>query len=674
MEWDTSVQFLKGVGPKRAASYKKLGISTIRDLLYHFPRDYIDLSNTVSVFEAPLNEAVAVKAVVVKKFPEQRIRKGMAVYKLVLSDGEAEFTVIFYNNPYVHKGMAEGEEYYLYGRFTGNLLRKEMNSPMVLPASADKLFRPVYPLTEGITGSVLQNNIKEALGGLSDGEDFLPAEIRHENKLCTLSFALKNIHFPENENALMLSRKRLSFDELFLLQLGMLRLKNNNRTLTGCKMKPQEVSPYIESLPFSPTGAQLRAIGEITADMQKETPMNRLLQGDVGSGKTAVAAAACYFAWKNGWQSALMAPTEILASQHFETLSEFLSPLGIPVCLLTGSLTAKQKKALKEKLAAGEFAVAVGTHALLQKSTEFSRLGLVITDEQHRFGVEQRALLSQKGDRPHKLVMSATPIPRTLGLIMYGDLDISVLDEMPKNRLPVETFALSGEGLRQRAYGFVKKELLKGRQAYLVCPAIEDDEAAELHAAVSYADNLKSGEFRDFSVGLLHGRLSPAEKEEIMLRFKNGGIQLLVATTVIEVGVDVPNATVMMIEDSDRFGLSQLHQLRGRVGRGSHQSYCILMTESKTPEAKERLKILSSLNDGFKIAEEDLRLRGCGDFFGDRQHGIPPLKIAELDTALTERARRAAVTLLESDSELKAYPKLKAHAGARLLSSENGLD
>lgn len=673
----TSIQYLKGVGEKRAQLYEKLEIHTVRDLLYHFPRTYVDYTSPTPVMETELNAHAVIEACVTKKMPEQNIRRGLSVYKAILNDGESDFTVVFYNNRYAFDALKVDETYLLYGRVTGGFLRREMNSPTVLPADTPERIQPVYSLTEGLTAGIVHANVKQALKLVGETlYDFLPDDIRAENGLCALHYALENIHFPEDERALELAKKRLAFDELLTLQLGMLLLKGRNRALTGFSMQAVPMEDYYTALPFSPTNAQKRAIAEITGDMCAEIPMNRLLQGDVGSGKTAVAAAACYFAYRNGCQSALMAPTEILADQHFHTLNAFLEPLGVNVCLLKGSLTPKQKALLKEKIQRGEFAVVVGTHALVQQSTEFRQLGLVITDEQHRFGVEQRARLAEKGANPHKLVMSATPIPRTLGLIVYGDLDISVLDELPKGRIPIETYAVTGK-VRGRAFGFIEKELAAGRQGYIVCPMIEDSdsEAQNLQAVKSYAKNLEKGAFSGYKLGLLHGKMPAADKEKVMSAFKAGKIQLLVSTTVVEVGVDVPNATVILIENADRFGLSQLHQLRGRVGRGTHKSTCILVTDNVTPEVRERMRILSTISDGFKLSEEDMRLRGCGDFFGERQHGLPPLKIAELDSETLRQTQTAAKKIIARDPTLSESEKLKEAVG-RLFekSGENAMN
>ncbi|MBZ4671289.1 MAG: ATP-dependent helicase RecG [Oscillospiraceae bacterium] len=654
------VKYLKGVGEKRAELYAKLGIYTIYDLLWHIPRGYVDYSSPVKISQAENDLRTAVEGVVKKKFPEATAN-GIKLYKVLASDGENDFKVVFFNNRYAYDALGEGKSYIFYGKVSGNLLSKEIISPTFIPAEQREKLVPVYPLTAGLSEGIIRLNIKSALSCLDGMYDYLPKEVQSENLLCTLSYAFENIHFPEDERALSLAKKRLSFDELFILQIGMLFLKRKNRSRTGFKMQRLEIDEFFDSIPFELTGAQKRAINEAVSDMCSEIPMNRLLQGDVGSGKTAVAAAICYFAHKNGCQSALMAPTEILAAQHFNTLRSFLEPLGVNVCLLTGSVSQKEKEKIKKLISQGDFSVAVGTQALIQNSVEFKNLGLVIADEQHRFGVMQRASLSGKGKSPHRLVISATPIPRTLGLIVYGDLDISILDELPKGRFPVETYAVMGK-LRERAFGFVKKQLSEGRQAYVVCPMIEENELTEgLKAAKSYAEEIKKI-FSGFEVGLLHGKMKPSEKEKIMSDFKEGRIRLLVSTTVIEVGVDVPNANIMLIENADRFGLSQLHQLRGRVGRGSHKSYCVLLTDNLSAEARERLKIIASTSDGFEIAKQDMKLRGCGDFFGERQHGLPLLKIAELDSEMLSQARNSAIKTIKSDPELLKHPKLKAEA------------
>lgn len=648
------VSALKGVGEKRAAYYKKLGISTVYDLLYHLPRGYVDFSCPVSPVDAPVNEYCVLKGRIVMKMPEQRIRKGLSIFKAKATDGLNDFMVVIYNNYYGFKALQTGQEYLFYGKVTGNLLRKEISSPRIIKADTEPLV-PVYHLTTGLTSAAVLQNMREAVLILENEPfDSMPTYLLLENNLISLPHALKAIHFPENQEEADAAARRLAFDEMLILQLGMLMLKEKSRKSTPCVMDEKtDISAFFESLPFEMTSAQQNCVKEISADLCSGSPMNRLLQGDVGSGKTAVAAAACYFAFKNGYQSALMAPTEILAVQHYKTLNGFLEPLGVKTVLLTGSMTAKEKREVKKQLSDGSAAVAVGTHAIIQKDVEFASLGLVITDEQHRFGVAQRAALAGKGKSPHKLVMSATPIPRTLALIIYGDLDISVINEMPKGRIPVKTYAVTGK-LRKRAFNFIKKQLDEGRQAYIVCPVIEDSET-DMLAAKSYAEKAKGEDFADYTVGLLHGKMKSAEKEKVMTDFKDRKIDVLICTTVVEVGVDVPNASVMMIENAERFGLSQLHQLRGRVGRGSFESHCILVTDNTGEECVRRMKIMSSTTDGFKISEEDLKLRGPGDFFGNRQHGLPPLKMAELagNMELVNDTRKIAERILREDPKLE---------------------
>lgn len=673
MKMTDKITALSGVAAKRAVLYNKLGIETVGDLIEHFPKSYTDYSETVKIADAPINEQAVIKGFVTKKIPAARIRQGLVLYKVIVDDGSDTLTVVLYNNRFAYEALELDKEYRLFGRISGGFTRKEMNTPQVIAADETRLIRPKYALTEGLSPQMVITNMTEALRCVSEQvEEFIPDDIRHKYELCTEEYALRNIHFPESAHAAEISRRRLGFDELLVMQCAMGLLRDRSREVTGCPMKPVDIGEFERSLPFEMTGAQKRACGEIFKDMCGITPMNRLVQGDVGSGKTAVAAAACWFAYKNGCQSALMAPTEILARQHYATLKNFLEPLGINVGCLTGSMTQKQKNEIKAQLKSGDINVITGTHALISESTEFDRLGLVITDEQHRFGVNQRKLFAMKGEKPHKLVMSATPIPRTLSLIIYGDLDISIINELPKGRQPVETYAVTGK-LRSRALGFVKKELDAGRQGYIVCPMIDEtDGNSELQAAKAYAEKIAAGELKGYTVGLLHGKMLPGEKDAVMADFKEGKIQLLVSTTVIEVGVDVPNATVIMIESSDRFGLSQLHQLRGRVGRGQYKSTCILLTDNATEETRARLKIMSSLHDGFAIAEEDLKMRGGGDFFGSRQSGLPPLKVADLysDRQLLGDSSNAAKEILKNSPDLSEYPVLKEKA--ELLLDENG--
>ncbi len=655
------IEYLKGVGGARGEKYRKLGINSPYELIYHIPRTYLDFRTHVPVCQAPLNEYSVLKLTIFKKLPPQRIRGGLVICKAVASDGRDDILIVIYNNVYGFQALKEGGTYYMYGKVTGNLLRKEITAPLYINAGETMLIQPVYRLTQGLSVNMVRTNMRQALNLLRDELiETLPEEILSRYGLSPLEWALENIHFPESEEASETARRRLAFDELLKLQLGMSMMKSRSRRNSAYKMNVNvDYHEFERKLPFEMTEDQQKAVREIISDMCREVPMNRLLQGDVGSGKTAVAAAACYFAAKNEAQAALMAPTEILAVQHFRTLSGFLEPFGVRVCLLTGSMTAKKKAAVREQIEQGEIDVIVGTHAIIQKDVSYKSLALVITDEQHRFGVAQRAALAEKGNSPHKLVMSATPIPRTLALIIYGDLDISAITQLPKGRSPVETYAVTGK-LRSRAFGFVRKKLDEGRQAYVVCPMIEDSES-DLFAVKSYAENAANGDLKGYSTALLHGKMSAAEKDRTMKKFREGEIQVLICTTVVEVGVDVPNAAVMVIENAERFGLSQLHQLRGRVGRGSFESSCILITDNTSDECVKRMKIMSSTTDGFKISEEDLKMRGPGDFFGSAQHGLPPLKIADIacNMELMNMAQNCAKELLEDDPAL-SQPKHRA--------------
>ena len=658
------IRFLKGVGEKRAQCYARLGVSTVYDLLRFYPRDYIDYSRPCTIADARPEEASVVRATVYQKGKEQRIRKGLSIFKIFVTD---EISDIF-NSRFAAEALKVGESYLFYGKVTGNLLRREMNAPQILRESKDAVMQPVYPLTEGLTNKMVSANMEQALTFLTPAtKDYLPTEIRKNYRLCSVQQALKNIHFPESEKGLAAAKRRLVFEELFTLELGLSRMRAQNRAGTAVRIPEADLTPFIRSLPFQMTGAQMRCIREALADMGRPVPMNRLLQGDVGSGKTMVAAALVYAAAQAGYQSALMAPTEILAKQHYSTLSKLLEPLGLRIGLLVGSMTAKQKTEMRQALADGIYTLAVGTHALVQEDTAFQKLGLVVTDEQHRFGVAQRGRLAAKGEQPHVLVMSATPIPRTLALLIYGDLDISVLDELPGGRKPVETYRISG-AKRERAYRFVAKHLNAGRQAYLVCPLIEENETLALASVEKYAQLVQQNYLPGYRMGILHGRLKAAEKQRIMDEFVSGKLQVLVATTVIEVGIDVPNANVMLIENAERFGLSQLHQLRGRVGRGEHQSYCIFMQGNEEEETSRRLEILNKSNDGFFIAGEDLKLRGPGDLFGIRQSGQLEFRIGDIyqDSDVLKAASDAAGGILELDRELELpqHEKLKERLNA----------
>lgn len=647
---------IKGVGEKRARLFEKLGVCSVDALLHFYPRNYIDYSRITPIDSTVIGETACVKATVVTKPIEHRVRKGMTLYKFTASDGHMPLKVTIFNNKYLAAKINAGDSYIFYGKIDGNLLRREMASPEILPPSKATI-RPVYRQTEGLHSYMIEQAVSQALNN-AVVKEYLPDRIREKYNLCSLKQALHDIHFPTDFAALNTARRRLVFDELFGIQIGMQMIKNSSQRANSYTVTDDFTEQFESLLPFSFTGAQRRAVGDCIADMKRGIMMNRLIQGDVGSGKTAVAAAVCYTATKNGMQAALMAPTEILAEQHFTSFVKMLSSTDVKVALLTGSTTAKARSELLSRLAYGDIDLLIGTHALIQDDVVFDKLGLVITDEQHRFGVNQRARLSAKGHDPHMLVMSATPIPRTLALMIYGDLDISVLDELPPGRQTIETYVIQSR-LHERAYGYIRKHLDEGRQGYIVCPLVADDDGTDtgdMIAAEEYAQRLQNGPFAGYSVGLLHGKMKAAQKEQVMHRFAAGQIQLLVSTTVVEVGVDVPNAVIMMIENADRFGLSQLHQLRGRVGRGKHKSTCILVSDAQNEEAVTRLNVIKSTCDGFKISEEDLKLRGPGDFLGSRQHGLPALKIADVyaDINILHETQQCAKLILGSDPELAA--------------------
>ncbi|MDL2324236.1 ATP-dependent DNA helicase RecG [Ruminococcaceae bacterium OttesenSCG-928-A16] len=656
MQWNTDIQYLKGVGPKRAAQFGKMGIATVGQLLGLYPRTYIDYSNPTPLASAPYDMPCAVQAEVLSKSAGVRVSGGRSLFKVQCADDTAGLTLTFFNNPYAVKKLEVGQEYLFYGKVGGGFAGREMIAPTFLPASSNAPLTPVYPLTEGLNNYAVSTCVKNALALLQEIPDPLPEFLLKKYRLPTKAEALRKVHNPTTLQEVEEGRRRFIFEELFVLQLGMLLMRGRDIAETGAPMQPLPLSAFYKALPFTLTGAQQRSIDEIAEDMVGKSPMNRLLQGDVGSGKTLVAAAAIYLAAQNGYQSVMMAPTEILAGQHAETLEKTLAPLGINVALLTGSVKGKARKTVLEAIASGQAQLIVGTHAVLSEPVTFKNLGLAVTDEQHRFGVCQRGLLAAKAQRPHLLVMSATPIPRTLALLMFGDLDISVLDEMPPGRKPVKTYAVTGKK-RADMFGFLGKQIAAGRQVYVVCPLIEEGES-DLQAAAAYAEEVARPLLPKARIGLMHGKLKAADKAEVMRQFKQHELDLLVSTTVIEVGVDVPNATVMVIEDAERYGLSALHQLRGRVGRGAAESYCVLVSDHATEAARERLRFLCRTNDGFEVAKYDLENRGPGDFFGSRQHGLPTLQIADLatDTRVLKAAQAEAIELLKKDPNLSEAP------------------
>jgi ATP-dependent DNA helicase RecG len=668
------IQSLKGIGPAKSKLFQKLGIKTVEDLFYYYPRGYKDKSIITDISDLVPEYLYTIKATVVSRPLEIRSKNGVLVVKLPVSDETGRINIVWFNNRFIKNTIKQGDELFFYGKV--KLMGRDlvMESPefeKTASSASVNLLRivPEYPLTEGLSHKDIRKAVFGALE-FTEGKlnDIFPEDFRKRYQLSEINFSMNNLHFPETLFNMNLAINRFKFEELFILQSGLIHIKRmNSLEVEGIAFEAYDEREFADKLPFKLTNAQLKVVDEIFKDMEKHKPMNRLVQGDVGSGKTIVALLAMYKCTRNGFQSLMMVPTEILAEQHYLTFKDLLEGTGMRIELLKGSMTAKEKNAALQRIRNHEADIIIGTHALIQDKVEFPKVGLVITDEQHRFGVRQRTVLSDKGNNPDILVMTATPIPRTLTLILYGDLDVSLIDELPPGRKKIETYFIDSSK-KERFYGFVKKELDQGRQAYFVCPLVEESEKLELNAATQYRDELQNEYFKGYNVGLLHGKMKADEKNQVMEDMREGKIHILVATTVIEVGVNIPNATIMAIENAERFGLAQLHQLRGRVGRGAHQSYCILVSDSDGKIAVERLKYMTKSENGFDIAEKDLELRGAGEVLGQRQHGLPELKIADIlnDTALLKQSRDAVEYLYDSGKlEEPEYQRMKKELDAR---------
>lgn len=653
-----SISTIKSIGPAREKLFNKVGVYTVEDMLGYYPRAYEDRSRLIDICNVKDGENVLIKACAVTVVKNNRIRRGLSLQKLKVTDYTGTVEITWFNQDWIAKGFDIQSEYYFYGEVKVKNHRIEMTNPVYEKCDGAQLTNkivPIYPLTANLTQKIVQSTVSECVKAIPEIAETIPDFLREKYTLCGIDYAVENIHFPKSEEKHRYARKRLAFEELFYLQLAMRYLRKSRKTHNGIKIEDKNYSyDFVSGLPFKLTDDQLKVIGEISEDMAGAKPMNRLVQGDVGCGKTVVAAASMYVAVKNGYQAAMMAPTEILATQHYQSLCEMFGKHGIKTILLTGSMTAKQKRDAYELIKNGEVQIIVGTHAVIQKEVEFKTLALVITDEQHRFGVKQRSALAEKGEHPHMLVMTATPIPRTLALILYGDLDVSSIKQLPPGRKPVDTFAVD-EKMRTRINNFMLKQISEGRQVYIVCPMVEESETMEdVKAVTDFAEKLRKNVFGNYIVGVVHGKMPSKEKDRIMSEFYNGNIHVLVSTTVIEVGVNVPNANTMVIENAERFGLSQLHQLRGRVGRGEYQSYCIMFCDSNGEVAKERMKIMTETNDGFVISEKDLQIRGPGEFFGTRQHGLPEFKIANIydDTDILVSSGQAAEYVMNHGREM----------------------
>ena len=675
------ITILKGVGPAKAKLFANLNIFTLRDLICHFPRGYEDRTKLVPIEKLQPDVPACFRAMVMNSPRTTHIRKGLDLTKVQVADHSGRLNLTFFNNKFAAEQLQYGKEYVFYGAVSGDFIGYNMTNPVFeamdsQPVTTRRIL-PVYPLTAGLSNQTMLKTVRQAMAVCDVPEEILPEDVRMKYGILPAERAYAAIHEPNSMTEAELARKRLIFEEFFVFSAGLALMRTARAEKKAEPYTNMNMEPFYQALPFKLTGAQHKAVDEILRDLCKGAPMNRLVQGDVGSGKTMVAAAAAYCAIRNGYQAALMAPTEILSEQHYASLGRLLAPLGVRTELLTGSMTAKEKRQVRERIASGEAQLIVGTHALLSDATSFQNLGLVITDEQHRFGVGQRAKLSAKGTDPHLLVMSATPIPRTLALLMYGDLDVSILDERPPGREDVDTF-LVGESYRPRINAFIRKQVAEGHQCFIVCPAVEENEDLGIKAATVWADTLQKTVFPDLRIALLHGQMKGAEKEAAMAAFARGEADVMVATTVIEVGVDVPNATLMVIEDADRFGLSQLHQLRGRVGRGKAKSFCILTSHNKNQETLQRLKALCKTTDGFKIAEEDLKLRGPGDFFGSRQSGLPVFRVADLsfDLATLKEAQQASAEWIDTygGSDLPEAAALRARIGDLFLRAEGTMN